>query len=63
MSRLPAKLLNKLTFGRIPSIFSRVMALRKCSHFKLVSKISRELFKLGARNLVNGYEMMSRVSG
>ena len=28
--------------------FSRVMSLSKCGHFKLVSKISRKVFELGA---------------
>ena len=41
-----------LTFERI-LYFSRVIALWKFQHFKLVSKISQKLFELGAWNLVS----------
>ena len=37
------------------------MALWKFGHFKLVSKISRKVFELGAWNLVSWQGMMSRL--
>ena len=43
MSRLPDLIKKKILF-----IFSGDMALRKFGHFKLVSKISRKVFELGA---------------
>ena len=45
----------------ILSNFFRVMALWKFGHFKLLSKLSRKLFKLGAWNLVSCLGMVSRL--
>ena len=42
-----------LTLEQISVKFSRVMALCKFGHFKLVSKISQKVFELGAWNLVS----------
>ena len=42
MSRIPDYILKKKS-----SYFSRVMALCKFGHFKLVSKVTRKLFELG----------------
>ena len=47
MGRLPG------TFEKNLSNFSRVMALCKLGHFKLVSRISHNLFELGTLNLAS----------